>query len=160
MSYTTPQILSLAQDIYTTIGSPTNQSVAFISGWITDSGTLGSLNNKLFTSFYLTGADPDITDANGNFGPEEADILSLSYEVYYYKQQAVVTLQNGNTFWTSLTEGDSKLARERTTDVSARYSALGTEANRLLRLAIHDYQWRIVTPQSISASQSFGYPPA
>jgi hypothetical protein len=82
--------------------------VGFISGWLLDSGNLGGLNNKLSTSFWVSG-DGGITDNCGNFGGEEADIYNMTYLSSYYASASLNTLANGGSFWTSIAEGDTKV---------------------------------------------------
>ena len=82
MSFCTDQILSLASGIYQSIGSPTSQSVGFISGWLTSSGgMLGEVNTKLDTCFYISGDAPCIA---GGFGPgaEGADVIGVTLEPF------------------------------------------------------------------------------
>lgn len=158
MSYCTSDILPLASGIYQDLGSPGSQSVGYISGVLTSSGFLGSLNNKLFTSFYLSGSNPCITDAGGGFGAEEADIMELMYKTDYYELRALSILDGGGTFWTSLSEGDSKITRESTANLSKQYLALQSSSQQTLRIAIGDYQRRISSPQSVDAASLYSFP--
>ena len=159
MSYCVDQIVELATDIYGNIGSPSNLSVSFISGWLIDfRGNLGGLNNKLSTSFYLTGDAPCITDNGGNFAGEEADAYGMMYTTNYYTSAANNVLAGGGSFWTSLSEGDSRVSRTDVTKISAAYLALAKENTRLLRLAISDYKLRISVPQSVDVCAPASYP--
>lgn len=156
--YTVDQIVNLASDIYTDIGSPTSLSVGFISGWLIDSGNLGDINNKLYTSFYLTGNAPVITDNCGNFGPEEAAIYELMYKNNFYQNQSLAVLAGGGSFWTSLSEGDTKVSRTDVVKISAAYIALHEVVHKELRLAIADYMRRISVPQSVDSDQPYAFP--
>lgn len=158
MSYCVDQIVQLATDIYQSIGSPTSLSVSFISGWLVDSGNLGALNNKLCTSFYLSGDAPCITDGGGGFAGEEADIYTLMYRGDFYESQSLGALAGAGSFWTSLAEGDTRVARTDITKVSAAYLALNAQNNKLLRLAISDYKLRITVPQSVDYCAPWSYP--
>jgi hypothetical protein len=157
MSYCVDQIVDLATDIYGNIGSPTNLSVSFISGWLVDSGNLGGLNNKLSTSFYLTGDAPCITDNCGNFGGEEADIYQLIYQSSYYASAALGVLAGGPA-WTNLAEGDTKITREGASKYAQAYLAMKTDNDKNLRLAIHDYKLRITVAQSVDYCAPGSYP--
>lgn len=158
MSFCAQQILALASGVYQEIGSPSSQSPAYISGWMTESGNLGDLNNKLSTSFILTGDSTCITDGCGGFGGEEAAIYTLMYKSDYYELMSLQALQGGGTFWTSMAEGDTRLTRSNIVDISKAYLALNDQSNQFLRLAIHDYKLRIIVPQGISAEQSYQAP--
>lgn len=152
--YTTNDILTLASGIYSDLGSPPNISVGYISGYITSSGTLGDLNNKLCTSFYLNGADPDIVDP---FGPEEGNIVELMFRVQFFSQQAMSVLAvGGASYWTSLTEADTKITRN-PIEYAKQYLAWKVDAQSQLRLAIHDYQLRLSVPaQIVNANWGYG----
>lgn len=157
MSYCTNDILTLASEIYSDIGSPSNLSIGYISGYLTSSGTLGDLNNKLGTSFYLTGADPCICDP---FAAEESAIVELMFMVQYYQQQALAAMLGGNSFWTRLSEGDTTVVRASAVQISQQYLALQKEAQRVLRLGIHDYALRLSLPQSVETCRLYSFPPA
>lgn len=157
MSYCVDQIVQLATDIYASINSPSFLSVSFISGWIVDSGNLGDINNKLGTSFYLSGDAPCITDAGGGFAGEEAAIYTLMYKGDFYESQSLNAIAGG-AGWVTLSEGDTKVGREKSSDISKAFLALNTQSNTFLRLAIHDYKLRITVPQSVDASSLYSYP--
>lgn len=154
--YCANQIVTLASDLYQQIGSPSSLSVGFISGWLTDSGNLGDLNNKLSASFFLS-ADC-ITDSNGGFAGEEAAIYSLMYRGDFYESQSLSVLANGGSSWTSFSEGDTKFTRTDVSKLSKAYLELNAQASKLLRLAIHDYQLRLSVPQSVVANAPYERP--
>lgn len=158
MTYCVQQIVELATDMYRQVGQPSNLSVGFISGWIVYSGNLGDLNNKLGTSFYLSGDAPCITDAGGGFGPEEADIYTLMYKSEFYESASLGVLANGASLWISLSEGDTKVTRMDVSKLSAAYLALNNQSNQFLRLAIHDYKLRITVPQSVGFAGPYQFP--
>jgi hypothetical protein len=157
MSYSVTQVVQLATDIYQNIGSPSSLSVGFISGWLLDSGNLGGLNNKLSTSFYITG-DANITDGGGNFGGEEADIYNMMYMSSFYASASLGVLAGGNSFWISVAEGDTKITRDKYTDIAKQYIAMKTDNDKNLRLAISDYKLRINVPQSVNFCPPYSYP--
>lgn len=159
--YTSGDLAALAANIYQDINSPTFQSPAFIFNVLIQSGTVGDLNNKLSSSFYVqdTGTGPFITDGGGGYGQEEAAISSLMYQTSYYRGRQLALLDGaGNSWWTSLAEGDSKLNRTDITKIAAAYGALYTTANNDLRLAVHDWGMRVAVPQSVVANQSYASP--
>lgn len=153
MAYCSNEVQALAYSIYQSIGSPTSQSVGFVSGWLMDPNNLGDLNNRLCTSFYTSGncIVPDL-------GPEESDIYGQIYIWQFYNNMAVSALANGGSFWTSLTEGDTKIGRDSPVNVSKAYMALNTNAERTLRQAVHDYKLRLSVPQSVDAASLPSYP--
>ena len=146
MSYCTQDILLLAQDIYIDLGQPSNLSIGYISGYITSPGTLGDLNNKLNGSFTLTGVAPCIADP---FAAEEAAVLESMFKIQYYQQQSLAALANGGSFWTSLSEGDTRVSRVDAVKISKGFLDLKTDALKELRLQIHDYNLRLSVPQQV-----------
>lgn len=157
MSYSVVQTLDLATGIYQSLGSPPALSVTFISGWLLDSGNLGDLNNKLCTSFYVSG-DGGITDGGGGFAGEEAAIYTLIYKGDYYEGAALGALAGGNSFWVTMSEGDTRIVRTDVTKIAAAYLAMNAQSTKLLRLAIHDYQLRLTVPQSVDACPPYSWP--
>lgn len=153
MSYCGNDVQDLANSIYKSIGSPPSQSICFVSGWLMDSSNLGDLNNRLSTSFSITGSciTPD-------FGPEEESIYSQIYVWQFYNSMALSALANGGSFWTNLAEGDSKISRDSPANISKAYMAMNVNAERTLRQAVHDYKLRISVPQSVDASSLPSYP--
>ena len=157
MSYYVNQIVGLATDIYGNIGQPSSLSVGFISGWLLDSGNLGDLNNKLCTSFYVTG-DANITDNGGNFGGEEAAIYSMMYQSNYYASASLSALANGGSFWTSINEGDTRITRLDVAKISQSFMLMKKDNDAQLRLAIADYKRRVTVPQSVDYAGLYSYP--
>lgn len=139
MSYCASDIVLLAGQIYTGIGAPSAQSPGYISGWLTQPANLGGLNNRLNTSFYLSGSSPCIL---GDFGDAEANIYSLVYQSDYYRQRSLAVLAGGDSGpWLSLAEGDSKVSRESTASRSAAYLNLAKDADKTLWIAVAN--WKI-----------------
>ena len=155
MSYCTEQIVLLAGNIYTGIGAPTSQSVAYVSGWVTSSGALGDINNRLGTSYYLSGTSPCIA---GEFGPQEGQIMTLIYQRDYYFTEARRVLAGGGTFWTSMADGDTRLSRESATKVAREYRELSKDMDHELRLAIHDWKLNHSLTVSVNASPLASWP--
>lgn len=158
MSYCTEQILLLAGSIYTGIGAPTAQSVGYVSGWITNSGgMLGEVNNRLGTSFYLSGAGPCIEDG---FGPEEGAIATFAYQLSYYRGRALAVLANATSavMWTELREGDTTIRRESPSSIAKVYSALGNDAEKALNGAVHDWKLNHTLSVAVNAEDLASYP--
>lgn len=153
MPYCETDVQSLAYSIYKSVGSPSDQSVGFVSGWLMDPMNLGELNNRLSTSFYISGNC--ILD---DFDKEEANIYSQIYVWQFYNNRALSVLMNGGTNWTSLAEGDSKISRESPANISKAYMALNTNAEKTLRQAVHDYKLRLSVPQTVDASSLYSNP--
>lgn len=152
MSYCTSQILDLASSIYQGIGSPSAQSVGYISGWLTNSGSIGELNNKLSTSFYLTGDAPCLTDDGGGFSAEEAAIYLLYYNTSYYEQQSLAVLANGGSFYTTISEGDTRVTRSDMVNVSKQYLALQASSQKTMYVAINQYKRRLSIPAAVDGT--------
>ncbi len=141
--------------MYQEVNSPPALSIGYISGWITNSANLGDINNKLDASFCLTGDQPCIA---GGFGKEESNIYTLMFKSDYYESQSLAALTSNPTFWTSMQEGDTRLAREGTAAISKAYLALNQQSNQFLRLAIHDYKLRLTVPQTVDANSLYSFP--
>lgn len=124
MSFCTTEILTLAEGMYRDINSPCSLSIGYISGVLTSSGALGDLNNRLGTSFHLSGAGPCIA---GGFGQEEATIYSLVYMSNFYRKQHLAIMQGGGSFVTSLSDGDSRYTRESSVKIAGEYRAMYKE---------------------------------
>jgi hypothetical protein len=154
MSYCTNEIIELASDIYSDLDSPSFLSVGMVSGWITNSGSIGSLNIKLGTSVYLSGDQPCMA----GFGGEEAAIYSLMYQSNFYEKEALKILRGGGSFWTSISEGDTKISRANVRDISKAYLELHKEAEGQLRLAIQDWKRKHSTPEIVDSAPLYGFP--
>ena len=156
MSFCTDQILSLASGIYQSIGSPTSQSVGFISGWLTSSGgMLGEVNTKLDTCFYISGDAPCIA---GGFGPDEAYITTLVYQANYYESKALSSLAGLGTPWTNMKEGDTSITRESSVNISKQYLAMHANATDQTRISMRDYKLNRTLPGTVDASDLYSFP--
>lgn len=153
MSFCADNILILAGTIYSGINSPSAQSIGYISGWLTNPANLGDLNNKLSTCFSFSG-DCII----GGFGSEEASVYQLTYNTDYYESQSLAILVGGGTFWTSITEGDTKINRSDMVAVSRQFLALQKSSQDTMRLAIQDYKRKVSLCVSIDASDLPSWP--
>lgn len=155
MAFCAAQILELATDLHNDVGCPTSISPGYISGWLVQSGHLGSLNLKLGTCFYLSGS----CIVNG-FGPEEASIYSQLYTLNHYQSitQGLMTSAAAGTAWTALTEGDSKIVREGPGATMKAVNGLISENNKQLRLAIGDWKRNHSDVLTVNADDLASYP--
>lgn len=154
MSYCTSDILLLAGQIYTGIGAPSNQSVGYISGWLTTEANIGELNNRLSTDMSLTGSAPCID----GMGPEEAAIYQNLYVMGYYESQSLAALAGGGSYWISMSEGDSKISRSNVVDISKAYLALHENAQSTLYVQINQYKRRLAIPACVVGTDLPAYP--
>ena len=158
MSYCAQQILDLATSIYSDIGSPSDQSVGYLSGVISNSGFLGQINNTLGTCFYLSGDAPCIV----GFTPEEGAIGSLMYQTNYFQKARLAVLQGGISSaadsWVQLDEGDSRIKRDSRTLYAKEYGALWKDADKSLKEALSYWTLNHTVPQGINAAQTYGWP--
>lgn len=153
MSYTAEQILALSSGIYQGIGSPTSQSVGYVSGWLTDPTSLGDLNNRLNTSFSISGGGIE-----GGFGDSEASIYSAMYKMDYYEGQSRNVLVAGGLQWTSLAEGDSKVTRANPVDMSKALLALHNESQSALYVAISNWKRGQSLVANVDSAPSYSWP--
>lgn len=155
-SFCAPQIYTLATSIFNEIGSPPSQSIGYISGWLSSSGTLGDLNNRLGTCFWVSGDAPCIVD----YTNAEGAIASQIYQSSYYNRQALSVLQGGidSTPWTSLAEGDSKVSRESRSSFAKEYRELYKQSEEKLVGLIHYWTLNHTVPQGIDAAQTYAFP--
>lgn len=155
--FCSPQILNLATQIYNDINAPSDQSVGYISGWLTNSGAmLAELNNRLGTCYWMSGDSPCIVD----FGPQEGAIANQIYQSNYYKRQTLAVLQGGVdcTPWTQIAEGDSRVTRESRTSFAKEYRGLYKESEEKLDTLIHMWTLNHTIPAGIDAAQTYQYP--
>lgn len=151
MAFCGNEIFTLATGIWQDLGSPTAISAVYISGWLVQSGNLGSLNNKLSTCFYFSGDSQCIVPY---FAGEEASIYSLVYKVNYYNQQVQASVGPAGA-WTRLTEGDSTIVR---TDISKTYLQLLNTNLAQLRLEIGDWKRAHSIPRVVDAASLYTFP--
>lgn len=153
MSYTSDQVAILAGNIYSGLGAPTSQSVGYVSGWLTDGSSLGDLNNRLNTSFSITGGG-----IAGDFGDEEASIYSMMYKAEYYEGQARNVLAAGGLNWVSLSEGDSKVTRANPVDMSKAFLGLHNEIQSSLYIAVANWKRGQSLVANVDSSSLYSWP--
>lgn len=154
-TYCADQIVLLAGNIYSGLDSPSSTSIGLISGWVASSGALGDVNNRLSTSFYLSGASTCIA---GGFGDEEAHIMSLIYEVNYYYGRVRNQLANGGTFVVSIGDGDSRFTRESAVKVAREYRELGRDVDEGLKIAVGRWKMNHAMPVDVRFGAMNAYP--
>lgn len=140
------------------LGSPTNQSVGFISGVLSTSGFLGGVANRLGECFWISGDSPCIVNFNNDVG----SIAALIYESSYYKGQSTAVLAGGlasdRGSWTNLSESDSKIAREGRTLYAREYRQLWQETELQINKLVHYWTINHTVPQAVAANQVYAYP--
>lgn len=156
--FCTNEILTLASGVYQELGSPSNISVGYISGWMTSSGSIGDLNNKLTVRFGWSGAAPCIVsfDTGQGMDSDEQSIYTLVFKDSFYRQQALLALTSTN--WTRIAEGDSSISRDGAAAYSKAYLAMADQNLKLLRLAIQDYKRAVSIPAQIVADSIPTFP--
>ena len=154
--YCTDLILPLANQIWQDLGAPANQSIGFLSGWLVSTGgMIGALNNRVGSCVYTSGSNPCLV----NFDPELGAIANLMYQAGYYRVQSVNVLAGGGqTLWTSLSEGDSKISRSNMVDVAKQFRELYVETELQLNKQIHYYTLNHTTPQGINSDSLYSWP--
>lgn len=151
--YTPEQVSGLAATIYQEINSPVSQSVSFISGWLTQTQSLGQLNNKLSTYFFPSGGG-----IAWDFGMDEEAVYTLIYKSNYYESQSLAMLTGGGVNWTNMKEGDTSITRESVAKMSKAFLDLNTQSNTFLRLAVNDYKRKKTLVQCVDAQNSYSVP--
>lgn len=154
MSFCASQILQLATNVYADIGSPSNIGVAWVSGYFTSSGNLGTLNNQLTTCMYLSGDSPCIV----GMGDGEASIYALNYLNGYYRGLSSSVFVNGTASWTRLREGDSSIERDSASNLAKAAIQLWKENDRQLRIAVANYKIGVSIPAVVDAAPLPSYP--
>lgn len=156
MSFCTEQVLSMASGIYYDLGSPTDISIGYISGWITASGgMLGSINTRLSTNFYLSGDAPCIT--NG-FGDQEEALGALMFKSEYYERRSFMALTSMSIPWTTIKDGDSTLTRESASSISKAFLGLHENAEEQIRITVANWKRGATNVASVDAQSLYSWP--
>lgn len=143
--YCAQQVLQLASGVWEDIGSPTAQSVGYISGVLTSSGLLGDLNSRLTTCFWISGG----SCIAGGFGGEEANILSLLYQSRYMRTAGMNALAAGG--WTSIKDGDSAYSREGASRTASEYREMRKQLMEQVHIAVANWKVGHTAPTSVDA---------
>ena len=129
--------------LWLNLGGLSALSALTISGFVVQPGTLGSLNNRLGTSFsgtgYLgTGATfdtvPDITN-------KELAIVEGLFLVSWYNQLASANMGLGGSSipWTRIREADESIDRERPSNLGAEYRTMAKDARLYMEYLVGAY---------------------
>lgn len=130
----------------TQLGSPSDVSALTISGWVTQSFTIGALNNYTFQCF---------SGVSGNVCPvlyqDEFAILALMYMQQFWTYRAQATAGAGGVLlpWTALRDGDSEIRRVDPAALMRTYQSMSNAANKQLNAMIVQYNRAQGGPTSI-----------
>lgn len=134
---------TFASGVWLNLGSLSALSALTISGYVVQPSTLGSLNNRLGTSFSGTGymntgtvfdTVPDITN-------RELAIVEGLFLVGWYNQLASASMGLGGTSipWVSIKEADETITRERPANLGAEYRAMAKDARLYMEYLVGAY---------------------
>lgn len=134
---------NFASGLWLNLGSLSALSALTISGFVVQPSTLGSLNNRLGTSFSGTGllgtgvtfdTVPDITN-------RELAIVEGLFLVSWYNQLASASMGLGGSSipWVSLKEADESITRERPANLGAEYRTMAKEARLYMEYLVGAY---------------------
>ncbi len=128
-------IYNLASGIWEEIGSPTSQSINYISGWLVNN--VGTLNNRINTCYSGDGSgciDPAIDI-------EEQGIYKEIYKLNYYTLMVTSSIGAAAlSTWVELKDDVSSIRRISPNEFAKVYLQLKKEANAELNELIFDYQ--------------------
>ena len=129
--------------IWSNLGSPTTLSSLTISGYAVQPNTLGTLNNRLGTSFLGTGIGGTGAsfDATPSLTNRELAIVEGFFLVSWYNQLAFATMgAGGNSIpWSRLREGDESIERSSPVNIGREYREMAKDANGTLTLLVNTY---------------------
>ena len=144
------KIVSIADEVYRELASPSDLSIAAISFWLRTN--LGQLNNLIDTSYTL---DVNTQELETGLTIEEAVIFKKLYFVHYYDLKIRATLGAAST--DSVVEVSSDGARVRKinrNELSKTYmSARNTERDEMTRL-ITAYKLTAGSPRQVAGDDT------
>jgi hypothetical protein len=152
MSYTAPQIANLARVIWEDLSSPTDRSVAFISGSLVEPAFVARLNTRLNISCVSTGG------AIEGLSDHEAAIMRLMYEADYYARRAITSLTSSGGYIYSAADGDTKWSREKASDTAKGFRELRRDTEQALQTAVHDYKLHYAQPLAVDSAPLSAFP--
>jgi hypothetical protein len=150
--YTALQISGLAQLIWQDINSPTDKTVAFISGAIIEPTFIAQLNTRLNTSCLATGG------AVSGMGDAEAAVLRKMYEADYYGRKAIASLTSSGGYIYSAADGDTKWSREKASDTAKGFRELKRDTERELDGLIQAYKKDKSVPLGVDSYPLSAFP--
>jgi len=129
----------------------------FISGWLANN--IGQLNNRLFTSYEVTG---DHFLPTGSFKQEERAIYKQMYlyEFYTKKTRQVLRGVDSEVDFISLREGDSMITRTNKNELAKTYRGLANDANSELEKLITSYNMYQAAPMQVAGEDGNVYFPS
>ncbi len=138
-----------ATGVWQDLFSPTNLASTTISGYAIQPSTLGRLNDLIGTCYSgigYTGATGGMGSINFDVSPDvgntELAILGQMFLVSYYNNLAMVTMgQGGSTIpWTSIAEGDSRIARVNASSIGKEYREMSKTAYEQLNYLVNAFR--------------------
>jgi len=129
----------------------------FISGWLANN--IGQLNNRLFTSYEVSGA---YFAPTGSFKQEERAIYKQMYlyEFYTKKTRQVLRGVDSEVDFISLREGDSMITRTNKNELAKTYRGLANDANTELEKLITSYNMYQAAPVQVAGEDGQVYFPS
>ena len=129
----------------------------FISGWLANN--IGQLNNRLFTSYEVSGA---YFAPTGSFKQEERAIYKQMYlyEFYTKKTRQVLRGVDSEVDFISLREGDSMITRTNKNELAKTYRGLANDANAELEKLITSYNMYQAAPMQVAGEDGNVYFPS
>jgi len=129
----------------------------FISGWLANN--IGQLNNRLFTSYEVSGA---YFAPTGSFKQEERAIYKQMYlyEFYTKKTRQVLRGVDSEVDFISLREGDSMITRTNKNELAKTYRGLANDANAELEKLITSYNMYQAAPVQVAGEDGQVYFPS
>ena len=129
--------------LWLNLGQPATLSALTISGFVTQPSTLGSVNNRLGTSYSGTGylgtgvtfdTVPDITN-------KELAIVEGLFLVSWYNQLAMSTMGVGGSTipWTMIREADSRIDRDRASSIGKTYQEMAKQSRLYMEYLVGAY---------------------
>ena len=129
----------------------------FISGWLANN--IGQLNNRLFTSYEVSGA---YFAPTGSFKQEERAIYKQMYlyEFYTKKTRQILRGVDSEVDFISLREGDSMITRTNKNELAKTYRGLANDANAELEKLITSYNMYQAAPVQVAGEDGQVYFPS
>jgi hypothetical protein len=132
-----------ATGIWSDLGSPTTLSALTISGYAVQPNTLGTINNRLGTTFLGTGVGGTgaAYDAVPVLTNRELAIIEGLFLISWYSQLAFATMGAGGTSipWSRLREGDESIERANPVSIGKEYREMAKDTRATLDLLVNAY---------------------
>ena len=132
-----------ATGIWTDLGSPSTLSALTISGYAVQPSTLGRLNSLIGACYSGTGylGTGAVFDAAPDLTNRELAIIEGMVRTNWYNQlaQTMMGLVPADIPWTSLAEGDSKIARGNAINIGKEYREMAKQAQEFMLYLANAY---------------------